>query len=154
MNILLVGAQMVNNLALTFSQNNIGCASTPNTTIRFTLYATTICKIVMSRHIWRHFNLYFFCVLAFPRINQAIEKRGNHEKFTRIISLGLDLQDAMNSYFHYVKTTIKKYILILRVLSGTLVGNYKVTLFYHRVMVAQELRVGRFAYLIIRVRKS
>ena len=39
------------------SQNNIGCASTPNTTIRFTLYATTICKIVMSRHIWRHFSL-------------------------------------------------------------------------------------------------
>jgi len=39
------------------SQNNIGCASTPNTTIRFTLYATTICTIVMSRHIWRHFSL-------------------------------------------------------------------------------------------------
>ena len=44
--------------------------------------------------------------------------------------------------------------LILLVLSETVVRNYRETLFYHRVMVAQELRVGRFAYLIIRVRKS
>ena len=59
----------------------------------------------------------------------------------------------MNSYFHYVKIILIN-TLILLVLSETVVRNYRETLFYHRVMVAQELRVGRFAYLIIRVRKS
>ena len=41
------------------TQKVIGCATTPNTIIRFTLYSTTFFNIVMSRHICRHFCLIF-----------------------------------------------------------------------------------------------
>ena len=41
------------------TQKVIGCATTPNTIIRFTLYSTTFFNILMSRHICRHFCLIF-----------------------------------------------------------------------------------------------
>ena len=93
---------------------------------------------------------FFFCILGFPRFNQAIDGRGKQTWDSReAFRQPQNLLDTMTLYFHYVITTVDNCREIYYYLAdpfGGLCQLIQGALSYHRLMVVGFGGVGEFPF--------